>query len=376
VDRVLRQTETAARALRTAAPPTFRTAPTVPEIRSTKLLDSVVDITAEADREHFRSSLSATVRQLLNIEDVSFLRPLSDAAGELVFQELHYDAARSRSGGSGLHAETRPRQLRAEQITAMLRMGYSLQSDDEQSTLLLPVLVREALTEVVVLRAPMISSEVVAMLRGFVRLYRNFVAVINEGERDALTGLLNRRVLETRLSEVARENATRHAVVQVREDGERRQIRDLTPHFIAVLDIDHFKRVNDTFGHLFGDEVILLVSQLMREEFRDDDMLFRYGGEEFVAILATHTRQGAMAALERFRARVAARRFPQLNQVTISAGLAEMRGRELAAAVIARADRALYCAKDDGRNRVYDYDELSAQGRFVDEKVGNEVELF
>jgi diguanylate cyclase (GGDEF)-like protein len=348
----------------------------VREIRSTKLLESVVDITAEADREHFRSSLSGAIRELLNIEDVGFLRPMSDASGELVFQELHYVAMRPRAADNRPDEDARPRQLRTEQITAMVRMGYSLQSADDHSTLLLPVLVREALTEVVVLRAPLIPSDVVAMLRGFVRLYRNFVAVINEGERDALTGLLNRRVLETRLSEVARDNARRHAVVHVREDGERRQVRDLTPHFIAVLDIDHFKRVNDSFGHLFGDEVILLVSQLMREEFRDDDMLFRYGGEEFVAILATHTRQGAMAALERFRSRVAARRFPQLNQVTISAGLAEMRGRELAAAVIARADRALYCAKDDGRNRVYDYDDLSAKGRFTEEKAGNEVELF
>jgi diguanylate cyclase (GGDEF)-like protein len=349
----------------------------VREIRSTKLLESVVDITAEADREHFRSTLSDTVRELLSIEDVGFLRPLSDASGELVFQELHYHAAGQRSGdGSPVRGDARPRQLRAEQITAMVRMGYSLQSGDDHSTLLLPVLVREALTEVVVLRARMIPSDVVSMLRGFVRLYRNFVALINEGERDSLTGLLNRRVLETRLAEVAQENARRHAVLHVREDGERRHLRDLTPHFIAVLDIDHFKRVNDTFGHLFGDEVILLVSQLMREEFRDDDMLFRYGGEEFVAILATHTRQGAMAALERFRSRVASRRFPQLNQVTVSAGLAEMRGRELAAAVIARADRALYCAKDDGRNRVYDYDELSAQGRFAEESAGNEVELF
>lgn len=346
------------------------------EIRSTKLLESVVDITAEADRGHFRSSLSDTVRELLKIDDVRFLRPLSNASGELVFQELTYEPRCPRAVAADMPAVTRARQLRAEHIDQMLRTGYCLHTEGDHATLLLPVLVREALAEVVVLQAATIPSEAVAMLRGFVRLYRNFVAVINEGERDALTGLLNRRVLETRLAEVAREHASRHAVVQVRADGERRHAKDLTPHFIAVLDIDHFKRVNDSFGHLFGDEVILLVSQLMREEFRDDDMLFRYGGEEFVAILATDDRSGAMAALERFRARVAARRFPQLERVTISAGVAEMRGRELAAAVIARADRALYCAKDDGRNRVYDYDELSANGRFSEDKVGNEVELF
>lgn len=348
----------------------------VREIRSTQLLESVVVITAETDRERFRSSLSGTVRELLNIEDVGFLRPLPDASGEFVFQELHFDSRRSRAANDAELVPADTRGLRAEQVSAMMRMGYSLDTGEDHSTLLLPVLVREALAEVVVLRAPTIPADVVDMLRGFVRLYRNFIALINEGERDALTGLLNRRVLETRLAEVARETAPRRPVLHVRKDGERRQVSDRTPHFIAVLDIDHFKRVNDTFGHLFGDEVILLVSQLMREEFRDDDMLFRYGGEEFVAILATQTRQGALAALERFRARVAARRFPQLDQVTISAGLAEMHGRELAAAVIARADRALYCAKDDGRNRVYDYDELCGQGRFREEKAGNEVELF
>lgn len=341
----------------------------VSEIRSAQLLDSVVDITSETDREHFRSSLANTVRELLQIEDVGFLRPLSNAAGELVFQEMHCTLSSAPAMGG------RP-DVRAEQVVQMLRGGYCLDRGDDHTSLLLPVLVREALAEVVVLRAPSIPPEAVSLLRGFTRLYRNFVALISEGERDPLTGLLNRRVLETRLTSVAREHERRGSVTPLRAGQDRRTDACPGPNFIAILDIDHFKRVNDTFGHLFGDEVILLVSQLMREVFRDDDMLFRYGGEEFVAILTTPCREGARSALERFRERVAARRFPQLEQVTVSVGFAEMHGRELPAAVIARADRALYCAKDDGRNRVYDYDALAAQGRFAEGKVGNEVELF
>lgn len=342
------------------------------DLRSLKLLDSVVEITAETDREHFRSSLSGTVRELLQVEEVSFLKPISDASGGLVFQELYRDSNRRLTG---LQPPPLP-SLKPEQVMEMMRFGQCLQLQEGEATLMLPVLVRDALAEIVVLRAPAIPPEAVSLLRGFTRLYRNFIALMAQGERDPLTGLLNRRTLETRLAEVARENARRYAVLHVREDGERRQDADLLPHFIAVIDIDHFKRINDTLGHLFGDEVILLVSQLMREVFRDEDMVFRYGGEEFVVIIASPTKQGALAALNRFRERVADRHFPQLSQVTVSAGLAEMRGRELPAAVIARADRAMYCAKEDGRNRVYDHDDLMASGRIHQEEQGNEAELF
>lgn len=346
------------------------------DLRSLKLLDSVVEITAETDREHFRSSLSSTVRELLQVEEVLFLRPIPDASGQLMFQELFRESSRPLQDAQRQGQGPERPILNPEQVKEMLRCGYCLRLQDGGATLLLPVTVREALAEIVVLRLRSMPPEALSLLRGFTRLYRNFIALMAEGECDPLTGLLNRRTLETRLAEVARDNARRYAVLHVREDGERRQAADLLPHFIAVLDIDRFKRINDTLGHLFGDEVILLVSQLMREVFRDEDMMFRYGGEEFVVIIASPTKAGALAALERFREKVAARQFPQLSQVTISAGLAEMRGRELPAAVIARADRAMYCAKEDGRNRVYDYDDLVASGRIQLEKQGNEAELF
>lgn len=344
----------------------------VRELRSLKLLDSVVEITAEADREHFRSSLSSTVRELLQVEDVAFLKPITDPSGGLVFQELYRESTRRVPGAQRLPMA----RLKPEQVMEMLRCGHCLQLQEGDAMLLLPVLVRDSLAEIVVLRAPAIPPEAVSLLRGFTRLYRNFTALMVEGERDPLTGLLNRRTLETRLAEVARENARRYAVLHVHEDGERRRAAELLPHFIAVLDIDHFKRINDTLGHLFGDEVILLVSQMMREVFRDEDMMFRYGGEEFVVIIASPTKEGALAALNRFRQRVSDCVFPQLGQVTVSAGLAEMRGRELPAAVIARADRAMYCAKEDGRNRVYDHDDLLASGRIHQEEPRNEAELF
>lgn len=349
----------------------------VKTIGSIKLLDSVVSITAESDREHFRRSLSNTVRELLQVEDVTFLRPLPAISGDpgaLTFQELYYESARHRVAGRSEHDE-RPC-VRPEHVMQMVRQGHYLEQGEHRSTLLLPVLIREALAEIVVLRAPAITGEALAMLRGFTRLYRNFIALIAEGERDPLTGLLNRRVLDTRLAEVARHHARRQWASRQPGEAERRHDHEQLSHFIAVLDIDRFKQINDSFGHLFGDEVILLVAQTMREVFRDEDMLFRYGGEEFVVIIDAETRSGAMAAMERCRERIAARRFPQLSQVTVSAGVAEMRGRELPAAVIARADQALYCAKDDGRNRVYCFDELHQSGRLRNEVQNNEAEIF
>lgn len=339
------------------------------EVGAHQLLDSLVEITAEKDQERFRTSLAGTVRELLPVDDVAFVQPARDLEGQMAFHEL-------RQGPSTLWPTARdPIALKPGQVLEMMRSGQHLEMDARGVALLLPVIHRDALIEIVVVRAPAIPPDALYLLKGFTRLYRNFLALIMESERDPLTGLFNRRTLETRLADLARDAARRHAA-NARNRDERRVQEALAPHYIAMLDIDHFKRINDTLGHLFGDEVLLLVSRLMREVFRDEDLLFRYGGEEFVAVLVAQTREGATAALNRFRERVAAHRFPQLKQVTVSAGLTEMRARELPAAAIARADQALYCAKEEGRDRVCDYDLLLAAGRLRAESAGHGAELF
>lgn len=153
-------------------------------------------------------------------------------------------------------------------------------------------------------------------------------------ERDALTGLGNRRHLERRAAELLPALAA--------EDQ---------PLSLALLDVDHFKLVNDSHGHAAGDQVLVQLAQLLRENTRGGDVLARHGGEEFVILLPGMPLALAAEVCERLRERVAGYGWPVPGGVTVSIGLAASPPLDLQA-LMARADTALYRAKNAGRNSV------------------------
>lgn len=134
---------------------------------------------------------------------------------------------------------------------------------------------------------------------------------------------------------------------------------------VVMLDIDHFKKTNDVYGHPAGDYVIQLVAQTMKQSFRKTDVVCRYGGEEFLAILPATEMQGACVAADKFRETVANMKFEfegQVIPVTISIGVAQLQvGAEKGNDVIARADVALYHSKESGRNTVSFHDAENPQ---------------
>lgn len=155
---------------------------------------------------------------------------------------------------------------------------------------------------------------------------------------DPLTGLANRRHLDEAL-----------------ERAYRRAQRGGRPLAVAICDIDNFKRINDTWTHAAGDDVLVRVAQLMRAELRQSDVLARYGGEEFVLLLEEADLEAAHAACEKVRAAVAGHDWAQVRPglvVTLSFGVAERAGRDHPQAMLLEADRALYRAKAAGKNRV------------------------
>lgn len=176
-------------------------------------------------------------------------------------------------------------------------------------------------------------------------VFANLMRLIDRFERDPLTGLLNRQSFDYRFEDL----------LEYHHQNPRRLRTGDTP-WLAITDIDHFKRVNDTYGHLFGDEILLLVSRIMRQCFRFDDLLFRYGGEEFIVILNNTNIAGAELALERFRKSIEDHEFPRLDKLTVSTGWAAVGDREFSTDVIHKADKALYYAKGNGRNQVVSYE--------------------
>jgi len=209
-----------------------------------------------------------------------------------------------------------------------------------------------------------LNASVLIHLNHLLMAYQNCIQHITKTNTDPLTGLNNRQSLSDRLNHLLHK---------------KRRESDLPKDHSACLclfDIDFFKRVNDDFGHLYGDEVLLLFSGLMKKTFRDSDSLFRYGGEEFIVLLIDCTAELALQVLERFRNVVADYQFPQVGHITASCGFVPMQDGVPANILIDRADNALYYAKEHGRNRVENYNVLLDQGLVEAPVLNVETELF
>ncbi|MBF0138301.1 MAG: diguanylate cyclase [Magnetococcus sp. DMHC-1] len=170
---------------------------------------------------------------------------------------------------------------------------------------------------------------------------------------DPLTGLHNRQYF----------NVTFNKVFNALQNPSRRQNeRPFQGAFLAIFDIDHFKKVNDTYGHLIGDEVLVLFARIITECFRDKDASFRFGGEEFVVLLNDISAEIAEKVLNRFRLAIEAYSFPQVGRVTVSIGGVQIEAGELSETLLEKADKALYFSKSNGRNQVNMYHALIASG--------------
>jgi diguanylate cyclase len=162
-----------------------------------------------------------------------------------------------------------------------------------------------------------------------------------EATTDALTGLANRKRFDARLRE---------------EMEEAKDSKE--PLSLLMLDLDHFKRFNDNHGHLIGDHVLRLLSEVMQQSVKGRDIAARFGGEEFVIILPatplTHAKSLGNAIREKISKKTIVNRVTglELGQITLSIGAAQYRSDEPLAEFIDRADAALYRAKKSGRNRV------------------------
>jgi diguanylate cyclase (GGDEF)-like protein/PAS domain S-box-containing protein len=152
---------------------------------------------------------------------------------------------------------------------------------------------------------------------------------------DPLTGARNRRHFEE-ATETEMQRAQRHAI----------------PLSLLLFDIDHFKSINDRYGHLIGDQVLIEVTQRAQNHLRTLDLLARWGGEEFVVLIPHCGSTGAVSLAEKLRALIANEPFPKVGTVTASFGIAELDSDDTYDAWLRRVDEALYAAKSDGRNCV------------------------
>jgi len=157
---------------------------------------------------------------------------------------------------------------------------------------------------------------------------------------DPLTGLANRNMMDMELA---------NSMARCRRTGE--------PLSLLMIDLDHFKRFNDTYGHTAGDDLLIALARILKYEIREVDLIIRYGGEEFLVIMPDTPIDVALRAAERIRKKVETGDFQvgegQSTHLTISLGAATSTdGSESPTILMTRADTALYLAKERGRNRV------------------------
>jgi diguanylate cyclase (GGDEF)-like protein len=245
-------------------------------------------------------------------------------------------------------------------LQAALRARSPIQSpDDQEPRLLVPFDAGGEIRHIVECTG---NLEAVGDTGTLIAIARRYYERLVEGETDPLTRLANRRLFQAHV-----------------DLGIRRWTTSGRGYYFAMLDLDRFKRINDNFGHLYGDEILVHFANLMRSSFRAADLLYRFGGEEFVVVFGVDPPdQRGDGTLERFRKAVEHYAFPGVGQVTVSIGYTRISDSATPTAVlIDRADEALYYAKAHGRNRVCFWEGLVESGEIVAKSVAKtDVTLF
>jgi len=215
------------------------------------------------------------------------------------------------------------------------------------------------------------------LVHGLLKVYSNYLELIEKARRDKLTQLLNRETLDAEITRILiRNNTPESDILKLPSysDTDSRKNSQNNTYWLGVLDIDFFKKINDTYGHLYGDEILILVARLLEKNIRDNDFVFRFGGEEFVVILLADGLLAAEEAFERIRKEIYKHPYANVEGLSVSIGVSQIINQETPTDVIEEADKALYFSKENGRNQTRLYKQL-VEEKLIAEVVVDESEF-
>lgn len=344
------------------------------------ILKSVIEITRHRDLDSLEYSLVATLKEIIPANQIAIFKTFSSdkvngieevlrlSVLETGHKEPHYKwSDHTRVVDSDIPLE---RCIKDEK-------NSTHQLDNGLIRILIPVFNETTAVGAVSLYGEEEILESLPLANGIVKIYENYQIILNESEHDKLTGLFNRQTFDKKLGRLLKLQSERNKEhPDLGEIEKRKDANAEAPTWLVVLDFDGFKQINDTYGHIYGDEVLLILSQKMKHCFRKTDILFRFGGDEFVIILEPVAYKEALAALERFREAVASHNFPQIGHITISTGFAKISARDYPPTILERADKALYFAKENGRNCTFNYEALIDEGKLQEAKTSGSIDLF
>ena len=346
-------------------------------------LQNLVEMTGHRDHLRLEVSVLSTLQQFSNITEVRALEIFSDM-GVMHVRPRTWIAEGGHMVSTDSEAAADPRRETLEQYPnlrdCIAAHEHCAMSSPRKGCymLWLPVWMHDKVTTCLeITQSRPFSAHKLDVVKGIFQVYKNYQSLLDYSERDALTGLFNRKTFDDQFSRhavnggVGRTNGVPESCAAEHSTAGNEPLQQ----WLAVVDIDYFKQVNDRFGHLYGDEVLILVANILRSSFRSHDRIFRFGGEEFVVLLRSTTLSTAHKVFNRFRLAVQEYHFPQVGQITASLGFVST-SKGAPVEILGQADQALYYAKDHGRNQVCFYDDLVAAGHLSAKVANDDVELF
>ncbi len=341
-----------------------------------ELIDRLADLTGHRERDVLDATLVSALKDLVQPLSVAIYRPVGETG-----EQAWLTRARVEGGHSAPTAD--PPWAAISELPALeahpLRHACLVNQAPvvhagPPATSLFPLATdREVVGVLEFMTELPLDPMQLRVVGSILRVYRNLQGLLDYSERDTLTGLLNRKTFD----ETFHRNVYVGQIAPGAGGGQHRRIdTGAGKSWLGVIDIDHFKSVNDNHGHLIGDEVLLLLARLMRSSFRFSDQLFRFGGEEFLVMMRCADADSAALAFERLRRNVEVFAFPRVGRITVSVGFTEVRSNDTPAGAFERADKAVYHAKGNGRNQVAHHAELVRQGHITDTERSGDVELF
>ncbi|MFY3385420.1 GGDEF domain-containing protein [Paracidovorax sp. MALMAid1276] len=368
------------------------------------ILQNLVEMTGHRDHLRLEVSVLSTLQKLSSILEVRALELFTDEGVTYVRPRTWVEDGQLVSTSSEAAAD--PRRETLEHYPA-LRVCVEDHGDSALASprkgryvLWLPVWMHDKVSTCLeITQSRPFSAHKLDVLKGIFLVYQNYQSLLDYSERDALTGLFNRKTFDEQFSrhnlsplnghnghnglnglsgtsEMNGRGSHPNGAAESPGSGDAAAAPpEPVQQWLAVVDIDHFKQVNDRFGHLYGDEVLILIANILRSSFRSHDRIFRFGGEEFVVLLRSTTLSTAHKVFNRFRQAVQEYNFPQVGRVTVSLGFVST-ARGSPVEILGQADQALYFAKEHGRNQVCFYDDLVTSGHLAAKVANDDVELF
>ena len=329
-------------------------------------IEALIDLTGRHNKHELTACLVENVRKISASSTIAVYE-VFDTDGDRGPADNPSDIVVRNTGNSVWQGEPLARHEGFVECVATKQVVRLTREGALSSRIIFPVCGARNVIGLLVIDCDSANAETLYMIEALSQVWKSQQFLLDRNEHDVLTGLFNRQALDARMPHLF---------------GENRGNLQSTPgtpacKCLAMLDLDKFKEVNDKYGHLFGDEVLVHIARLMNKSFRPYDDLFRYGGEEFVVVLQNVELEKALTILERFRNAVEMYDFPQVGKKTVSIGVIQITAGEMPSTLLDKADKALYYAKQNGRNRVCAYEHLVVSGQLQESDVSSgDVELF